>query len=262
MLYQDEHVYYLWKPAGVPSTRWKQSCFLDMLVSWEYERWMHHVHHDAYHNLMRPYLLKHIAALGLKKVEEVHATMNSLLHTFSHAQEYWLLNRLDTPTAWFLYFAKSIPSYIDYKLHQKQERLSKHYIAKVDGHVAYLLDQWHHDHDEIEVDGDCIHIYYPLMHHVHLDDRMSVLLCPDHITKWRGKAIFKKTTLRVIDYDVAENKTLLHVTISSWARHQIRAHLGALWYPILWDELYTKKKDYHHVPLHLRSVWCELIEES
>ena len=96
------------------------------------------------------------------------------------------------------------------------------------------------------------------MHHKHLNDRMSVLLHPEHITKGRGKAIFKKTSLRVVDYDIKENKTLLHITIDAGARHQIRAHLGALGYPVLGETLYTKNKDHHHIPLHLWSMGCEI----
>jgi len=261
MLYQDENLYYLRKPAWVPSTRWKQECFLDMLVSWAYERWLAHPHHSAYHKNMQPYLVEHIAQQWLKKVEEVHATVHSLLHTFSRAQEYGLVNRLDTPTSGFLYFAKSVSAYIDHKLHQKEDRLIKHYIAKVDGHVAYLFDHGH-EHDEIEIENDLLHIRYPLMHHVHLQDRMTVLIRPEHRTKWRWDPLFKKTTLRIVDYDIPQNKTLIHITISAGARHQIRAHLWALWYPILWDTIYTKRKTHTHMPLHLWSIGCELRDEE
>ncbi len=196
----------------------------------------------------------------MQLIHEVHGTVHALTHTFSHAQEYGLLNRLDTPTAGFLYFAKDIPRYIDFKLHQKEDRLCKHYLAKVAGHVTYLVHHGH-DHDEIVIDDEHVHIHYPLMHHVHLQDRMTVLTDPAHITKGRGKPLFKKTSLRVLHYDIPENKSLIHITIRAGARHQIRAHMAALGYPILGDTLYAKQKDHHHVPLHLRSIGCELLGE-
>jgi 23S rRNA-/tRNA-specific pseudouridylate synthase len=257
MLYQDDHLYYLWKPADIPSTRGKQHSFLDMVDSGEYEHWLAHSHHEGYHERMRAYLVDHIQEFNLEPIENVHATLNSLLHTFSHQQEYGLLNRLDTPTAGFLYFAKNIPTYIDFKLHQKEERLIKHYLAKVDGHVHYLVDNGH-DHDEVVVDGDYIHIYYPLMHHQHLHDRMVVLRTPEEFTKGRGQPMFKKTTIHPFHYNIEDNRTMIHITIESGARHQIRAHLSALGYPILGEQLYTKKKDYHHMPLHLWSIGCEI----
>lgn len=131
-----------------------------------------------------------------------------------------------------MYFAKDIPNYIDYKLHQKQGRITKHYLAKVDGHVEYLFMHGH-DHEEIVVEGEHIHIYYPLMHHAHLDDRMVVLHTPEEFTKGRGNALFKKTTIRPLHYNIQDNRTMLHITIDAGARHQIRAHLAALGYPIL-----------------------------
>jgi 23S rRNA-/tRNA-specific pseudouridylate synthase len=100
------------------------------------------------------------------------------------------------------------------------------------------------------------------MHHAHLDDRMTVLLKPENRSKWRWEPIFKKTSVRVIDYDIPQNKTLVHITIDAGARHQIRAHLWALWYPIIWEELYTKRKDHKHMPLHLWSVGCELKKDE
>jgi 23S rRNA-/tRNA-specific pseudouridylate synthase len=63
MLYQDEHLYYLRKPAGIPSTWGKQECFLDMLESGEYERRLAHPHHDAYHDRMQPVLVEQITSL-------------------------------------------------------------------------------------------------------------------------------------------------------------------------------------------------------
>jgi 23S rRNA-/tRNA-specific pseudouridylate synthase len=35
--------------------------------------------------------------------------------------------------------------------------------------------------------------------------------------------------------------TTLLVTISKWIRHQIRAHLSSIWFPIVWEKIYIKK---------------------
>lgn len=63
MIYQDKHLYYLRKPAGVASTWGKEKCFLDMLESHEYEHRLAHHQGDHYHDDMALHLEKQLAEL-------------------------------------------------------------------------------------------------------------------------------------------------------------------------------------------------------
>jgi 23S rRNA-/tRNA-specific pseudouridylate synthase len=52
------------------------------------------------------------------------------------------------------------------------------------------------------------------------------------------------------------NQTTLLVKISKWVRHQIRAHLSSVWFPIVWEKIYIKtpsKED-----LHLYSIGVKI----
>jgi 23S rRNA-/tRNA-specific pseudouridylate synthase len=52
--------------------------------------------------------------------------------------------------------------------------------------------------------------------------------------------------------------TTLLVTISKWIRHQIRAHLSSIWFPIVWEKIYIKKA--WSEKLQLFSIWMKFKE--
>jgi 23S rRNA-/tRNA-specific pseudouridylate synthase len=56
-------------------------------------------------------------------------------------------------------------------------------------------------------------------------------------------------------YDEEKNISTLQIIISKWVRHQIRAHLSSIWYPIVWEKLYIKKASPEK--LHLFSIWVK-----
>lgn len=262
MIYQDDLLYYVWKPAGIPSTWGKQTSILDLLERGAYRMlWQEDMMHQ-YCDSMHHQLHKHIASSFLQAVDDFHSVVQSLLQHFSREQEYGLVNRLDTPTAGFLYFAKDVPRYIDYKLHHASRTLYKQYLAKVVWKVAYILDHGAIHPDVVVQDAQQIHIHHPLMHHVHLDDRMVVIKHPKDVNAWRGRLQEKITTVRPLYYEKETNQSLVQLTIQAGARHQIRAHLWALWYPILGERLYTKQKEHMHLPLHLWSIGVSFAEDD
>lgn len=266
MIFQDEHFYYLRKPAWWPSTWGKQECFLDKLESGVYEEFLQaYYHSDGYDKMLYEYFYAHSSQRDLRKVNNIHALIHYLMHTFSHQQEDGLVNRLDTDTTGFLYFAKDAYNYSHYKKRQNQWWIKKNYLAVVRGDIGYILKKQHkkkiHEASisHISVDDEIITISYPLMHHAQLDDRMVAIKERNDMAKWRWKLIEKETKIRLLNYNHFQQRSLIHIEINQWARHQIRAHLWAFWYPILWEKIYAKKEiSCDRLPLHLRSIGCEV----
>lgn len=106
-------------------------------------------------------------------------------------------------------------------------------------------------------------ISYPLMHHRHLDDRMIVVkekfMVPES-TKGRGAMLACETQASVVERYQERNQSLMDITITCGQRHQIRAHFGALGYPVVGDTLYGRSA-VSSLPLHLWSVGCVCPED-
>lgn len=258
MIFQDTYFYYLRKPAGRPTTWWTQECFLDKLESGIYEEYLQAYHHSEwYDDMLYQYFHMHYNDRQLTKVADVHALVHYLTHTFSHNQEYGLVNRLDNDTAGFLYFAKDVYTYTHWAKRQEQGRIKKQYLALVRGDMTYLID--HPEKTDCMIEGNTIQVTYPLMHHGQLDDRMVCLRSRKDMAKWRGKVLEKTSKITVLDYNSLCQKTLVHIEIEQGARHQIRMHLAALGYPILGEKIYDKamfRQD--RLPLHLWSIGCDI----
>ena len=142
------------------------------------------------------------------------------LKEFNKENEYGLLNRLDNDTSWFLYFAKNKDIFYKFKSLQKENKIKKIYYAKIN---------WDFPFKEKIID-------YPIMHKN--KSKMIVIKSPRDLKKWRWKQHFVKTEVEKILYNKKFNETYLKVTITKWIRHQIRAHLANIWYPIIGDNLY------------------------
>ena len=64
-----------------------------------------------------------------------------------------------------------------------------------------------------------------------------------------------ETDVKLLYYDPEKNISTLWVQISKWMRHQIRAHLSSIWFPIVGEKIYIKKPSTEN--LHLYSIGVE-----
>ena len=162
---------------------------------------------------------------------------------FSEQEEYGLVNRLDNDTTWLLYMAKTPLFKEKFKQAQSEWKVKKYYVADVYG----------------EMKNNEQKISYPITHHKFSPDRMVVFLD----TKQTGKIDQKKlkyvqTDVELLYYDPEKNISTLLVKISKWMRHQIRAHLSSIWYPIVWEKIYIKNPSKED--LHLYSIGVQIDE--
>jgi 23S rRNA-/tRNA-specific pseudouridylate synthase len=209
--YQDKYFYYFWKPAGLASSRWKSVSFLDLMCD-ETLNW------------------------------DIRDIVDSQMEFFWKEKELWLLNRLDWPTTWLLYFAKNPRIYNKFRELQKEWKIDKFYVAKVYGNIQNWVDKnWNV-------------INYPIMHHRYNDDRMVVIRWDWDSSKWKWNIHEVETEIWEVEYDEKENLSTIIVKIHKWIRHQIRAHLSSIWYPICGDRIYCKSKNQTFYKLQLFSV--------
>ena len=196
---EDKNYYYFWKKPWLASSWWEKTSILDSIKNWE--------------------------ILQVQK------------ETFTEKEEYWLLNRLDNDTSWFVYFAKNMKIKDKYKKLQKENQVNKIYYAVVNWKFLY----------------DNTIISYPIMHKN--KSKMVAIINEKDKKKWRWKQLFVKTKIKKISYNKQLNLSYLEVCISKWVRHQIRIHLSSIWFPIIWDNLYWWKEN---KILCLFSVWFNL----
>ena len=213
--YQDEDFYYFWKPADLASTRWKSVCFLDLMCDEEYN-------------------------------ESIKGIVESQLEFFGKEKELWLLNRLDWPTTWLLYFAKNPKVYHKFRELQKEWKINKFYVAEIYGNIQ----EW------INRNGNIIN--YPIMHHRYNGDRVAVIRSEEDRSKWKWNVHNVETEICEVEYDERNNCSVIMAKIHRWIRHQIRAHLSSIWYPICWDNLYCKSKNQFFDKLQLFSIWLNI----
>ena len=210
--YQDKNFYYFWKPTGLASSRWKSVSFLD-LMSDENLNW------------------------------NIRDIVDSQMEFFWKEKEFWLLNRLDWPTTWLLYFAKNLRIYNKFRELQKEWKIDKFYVAEVYGNIQNWVNK----------NGTVID--YSIMHHRYNDDRMVVIRSGEDKAKWKWNVHEVETEICEIEYNEKENLSTIVVKIHRWIRHQIRSHLSAIWYPICGDNLYCKSKNQAFDKLQLFSIW-------
>jgi len=172
--------------------------------------------------------------------------VKSQLEFFWKEKELWLLNRLDGVTTGLLYFAKNPKVYNTFRELQKECKVDKFYVAE----VYWDIREW--------TNNDWNLINYPIVHHRYNDDRMVVIHTPEDKKKWKWNIHEIKTEICEIDYNKDENRSVIIIKIHKWIRHQIRAHLSSIWYPICGDNLYCKSKNQTFDKLQLFSVWMEI----
>ena len=212
--YQDKNFYYFWKPAGLASTRWKSVSFLDLMCD-ENLNW------------------------------DIRNILNSQLEFFWKEKELWLLNRLDWPTTWLLYFAKNLRVYNKFRELQKEGKVDKYYVAIVYGNIQ----KWVYKNGRI--------INYPIMHHRYNDDRMVVISSEGDERMWKWKLHSVETEICEFEYDDKKNLSMAIIKIHKWIRHQIRAHLSAIGYPIVVIISTVKVKIKNFINYSFSQLGCE-----
>ena len=210
--YQDKSFYYFWKPAGLASSRWKSVSFLDLMCD-ENLNW------------------------------DISDIVQSQLEFFGKEKEFWLLNRLDGPTTWLLYFAKNPKIYNKFRELQKEWEIDKFYVAVVYGNIQkWINENWNV-------------VNYSIMHHRFNDDRMVVIRWEEDKAKWKWNIHEVETEICEVEYNEKDNLSIVMVKIHKWIRHQIRVHLSSIGYPICGDNIYCKSKNQNFDKLQLFSVW-------
>lgn len=234
--YEDKYFYYFWKPAWVASVFWEQKSFLD-----------------------------YIDFLLTDKKEQnenilVYTIFLYLQDMFGRKGEYGLVNRLDNDTSWLLYFAKTPLFKQKYKQIQQEILVSKYYLVDVCGLMD--IDKLVTKNNSISMcvynelsEFPVIKISLPIIHHKTDKKKMFVSLFWDQdLTQLKAKYV--DTYVSVLYQDKYNKETTLLVCINKWVRHQIRLHLSSIWFPIVWEKLYSKQRNIDH--LHLYSIWQKI----
>ena len=243
-IFQTLDFYFFRKPHWVASAFWKEKSFLDYVFIDQIDLPNKSINYNDLDKSLLKYIDRQIQNLNITTIQDTNVQqkiIKELTNNFWENKEYWLLNRLDNDTWGLLYFAKNPVIYDNYKIKQKQDLITKFYIAQVNGNPFFKTDN-----SEMTVD-------YPIMHHKFSEDRMIYISKPWDIIKWNWKQHLVSTKISLLDFDSSQNTTTLLVSISKWIRHQIRVHLSSIWCAIIWENVYSKNKSEDF--LHLWSVW-------
>ena len=166
--------------------------------------------------------------------EKNHPMVKDLMVNFTREEEYWLLNRLDKIKE-------------EYRQYQKEWKIRKYYLAEVYWDIQYRIKE------------NGVFIEYPIVHHKFSEDRMVVIKTDEDLKKWESRLHCVKTEIKECCYDKDRQISIVIISIQKWIRHQIRSHLSSIWYPIVGDVLYWKKKDPKKWDLQLFSVGLQTI---
>lgn len=125
-----------------------------------------------------------------------------------------------------MYFAADLVTYE--QMRAKELLFDKYYLAQVIGDLSRLERK---TPKGLVRDGERWNITWPIMHHAHRNEQMIVCVDPIHQTKGRGRLLEATTRFRVVE--LGEETARLEIVITQGVRHQIRAHMAALGYPIV-----------------------------
>lgn len=83
---------------------------------------------------------------------------------------------------------------------------------------------------------------------------MVVIRWEEDKAKWKWNIHDVETEISELEYNERDNLSVVIVKIHKWIRHQIRAHLSGIGYPICGDNIYCKSKNQNFDKLQLFSV--------
>ena len=130
-IYENKDFILIRKPHGIPSTFGTMESFLDIvkqhlsekIVTWTPLSEL--VPGDIF-----PFVSSRLE--DFSPVEDPEVQLRHQVDTFGEDQEFGLLNRLDNETGGFLYFAKNIDAFHQFKTLQKSEKIQKFYLAQIE----------------------------------------------------------------------------------------------------------------------------------
>jgi len=147
-----------------------------------------------------------------------------------------LLYRLDFETSGVLIYIK------DEALH---ENLRANFLTLIKEKVYHCLVK-----GKFDKDGAHEHFFYSS------GERGHKVVCSAHLSSSKKDGQKGALKVRSLNYDSSKNESLLEVILYTGLRHQIRAQLAALGFPLLGDTLYGGKP-YERLCLHARSYTIE-----
>ncbi|WP_372737504.1 RluA family pseudouridine synthase [Neptunomonas sp.] len=156
-----------------------------------------------------------------RTTRNLYQTLISLIRRETAYADARLLHRMDTETSGVLLIAKDKKADQKWKKHFQQLVRRKVYHAWVDGNPAW--DQLSFECELSEKTASVIR------------SRMYVV-DPGRLTDY-PKPKFSKTDFRVIERQA--HKSLIECELLTGRKHQIRAHLAHLGYPIIGDKIYS-----------------------
>lgn len=129
----------------------------------------------------------------------------------------WIVHRLDKETSWIIMIAKNdnMMSYLSNII--KERKIEKKYIA-----IVY----WKIKEKYIKIES---HIWRDKF------DRMKMSIKNSINQRYALSHIYNK-------WYIDDKYTVVEVKIETWRTHQIRVHLSSIWFPILWDKVYSNEK--------------------
>lgn len=224
MIYELDNIFLIRKNQWIPTSIWPKENFLEKMQNKKF------------------FIEQYIQNINIKNIKHYNYFINNQTKNFWIEKEYWLLNRLDNWTSWFLYFAKNINYYNYFKKNQKENKIKKIYYWDV---------LW-------EIKDKKIIINYPIWHSKKNNKKMICIKKNIDKKKIRGDELLSETIIEKIYFDKEKNTTLCKFTITKWIRHQIRIHCSSIWHPIIWDNLYWNDTNTKNPKYNLRSIWLIL----
>lgn len=129
----------------------------------------------------------------------------------------WIVHRLDKDTSWVILVAKTdkMMNYLSSII--KDRKIKKDYLA-----IVY----WKVKDNDFRIES-------------------FIWRDPNNRLKMTTKNPLNPkesfSNVKLIWY-IWDKYSLLRVNIETWRTHQIRVHLSSIWYPIIWDKVYSTKK--------------------
>lgn len=150
--------------------------------------------------------------------------VNAILHhcknnlpAINWVERPWIVHRLDKETSWIILIAKTdkMMNYLSNTI--KNRQIGKNYLAIV---------HWKIKQEDFRIES-----------YIWRDPNNRLKMT----TKNPLNPKLALTNWKVLAY-IDDKFTFLKINIETWRTHQIRVHLASIWFPIIWDKVYSNSK--------------------